>query len=52
MKLQKEKQFQILSSDISGNVYLTFIKKGLLGLGYSFKSILFCQDKEFPFYMN
>ena len=51
VKLQKEKQFQILSSDNSGNVYLTFIKKGLLGLGYSFKSNLFCQNKEFPFYM-
>ena len=51
VKLAKEKQFQILSSDISGNVYLTFIKKGMLGLGYSFKSNLFCQNRDFPFYM-
>ena len=40
VKLPKEKQFKILSSDVSGNVYLTHIKKGLLGLGYSFKSNL------------
>jgi len=50
VKLPKEKQFKILSSDVSGNVYLTHIKKGLLGLGYSFKSNLFCQNEEFPFY--
>ena len=30
VKLAKEKQFKILSSDVSGNVYLTHIKKGLL----------------------
>ena len=51
VKLAKEKQFKILSSDVSGNVYLTHIKKGLLGLGYSFKSNLFCQNVDFPFYM-
>ena len=51
IKLPKEKQFKILSSDISGNVYLSFIKKGLLGLGYSFKSNLICQNDNFPFYM-
>ena len=51
IKLPKEKQFKILSSDVSGNVYLTFIKKGLLGFGFSAKANLFCQNNNFPFYM-
>ena len=50
-KQSKEKQFKILSSDISGNVFLTNIKKGLLGIGFSSKSNLFCQNANFPFYM-
>ena len=50
-KQAKEKHFKILSSDISGNVYLTFIKKGLLGLGFSSKPYLFCKNNNFPFYM-
>ena len=47
----KEKNFTLLSSDISGNVYLTYIKKGLLGIGYSSKANLFCQNPKFPFHI-
>ena len=47
----KEKQYKILSSDISGNVFLTFVKKGLLGIGFSSKSNLFIKNNNFPFYM-
>ena len=41
IKQAKERQYKILSSDISGNVNLSFIKKGLLGIGFYSKSNLF-----------
>ena len=50
-KLSKEKQFTILSSDTLGDVYLSQIKKGLLGIGYTFRANLFCRNDKFPYYM-
>ena len=47
----REKQFKILSSDIEGNVYLVDIKKGLLGIGYSSKPTIFCQNNKFPYFI-
>ena len=51
IKLAKEKQFILLSSDNSGNVFLSQIKKGLLGIGYSIRSNLFCKNDFFPYYI-